>query len=64
MSEPMKCNQKGCDGPPAFRFTWPGKDEAFICAIHAIKMEQVAGAMGLYLQMVALTAEDYVKGME
>lgn len=57
----MKCNQEGCDSPPAFRFTWPGRDEACICAIHALKLRGVAGAMGLYVQMVPLTPDDYIR---
>lgn len=56
----MKCNQHECANPPAFRFTWPGKDEARICAIHAIKMRNIASAMGLYVQLIHLTPEDYI----
>jgi hypothetical protein len=56
----MKCNQSDCDSPPVFRFTWPGKDEARICAIHAVKLRGVANAMGLYVQLIQLTPEDYI----
>ena len=27
------CNQKGCDNEAMYRFTWPGRDEAGICAM-------------------------------
>lgn len=57
----MKCNQSGCDNPPAFRFTWPGRDEACICVIHALQMEAIKGAMGLYVQMIPLTPDDYIR---
>lgn len=57
----MKCNQEGCSGPPAFRFTWPGRDEACICVIDALRLQQIAGAMGLYVQMIPLTPEDYIR---
>jgi hypothetical protein len=49
-----KCNQTNCDKGSDFRFTWPGKDEAGICKEHAQKLEAVARAMGLYLQVIAL----------
>lgn len=57
----MKCNQKDpqCELPPAFRFTWPGKDEAVICTIHAAQLANIAAAIDLYLQLIPL--EDEVK---
>jgi len=36
------------------RYTWPGKDEAGICAAHRPKLQAVASAMGLYLQVIDL----------
>jgi hypothetical protein len=56
-----ECNQKGCENPAAFRFTWPGKDEAGICAIHAVKMQGITRAMGLYVQTIPLTVDDYIR---
>jgi hypothetical protein len=50
----MKCNQQGCQNEAAFRFTWPGSDEAGICAQHAPKLDAVAQAMGLHLQVIPL----------
>ena len=61
MNEMPKCNQEGCDAPPAFRFTWPGRNEAFICSIHALKAKQIAEAMGLHLQMIQLEVSDYLR---
>lgn len=56
----MKCNQTNCDNPPAFRFTWAGRDEDHICAIHAVKLRAVTSAMGYYCQLIPLTPEDYI----
>lgn len=63
---PTNCNQKGCEKPAAFRYTWPGQDEAGICLIHAEQLSAVAAAMGLYVQLIplspeaeALASEDY-----
>ena len=50
----MKCNQKDCENDAAFRFTWPGNDEAGICHEHAPKLKGVAEAMGLHLQLIPL----------
>jgi hypothetical protein len=53
----MKCNQRSCDKPAAFRFTWPGRDEAGICADHEPKLKVIATAMGLYIQVIPLSDE-------
>lgn len=55
MSE-RKCTQTGCDKPCIARFTWPGRDEAFACVSHALKLKSVAEAMGLHLQLLPLVA--------
>jgi len=47
-----------CGAPALFRYTWPGKDEAFACMIHANGILNVAEAIGLHLQMIRL---DYRK---
>lgn len=59
----LKCNQKDpeCNAPAAFRFTWPGRDEAGICIVHAVQLRNIAQAMGLYVQLIPLTAEDYLQ---
>ena len=53
-----RCNQSGCTEPGAYRFTWPGQDEAAICEKHVGKLRGVASAMGLYIQVVPLAPED------
>ena len=52
----MTCNQDKCSEPAAFRFTWPGRDEAGICATHAPRMRAITQAMGLYVQLIPLAA--------
>lgn len=54
----MTCNQKGCTQPAAFRFTWPGRDESAICSEHVKKLQDVAQAMGLYVQIIPLVAAE------
>ncbi len=49
-----KCNQTGCQEPPAYRFTWPGRDEACICEKHAPIVQNVASAIGMHLQLIPL----------
>lgn len=63
MKNIAECSQKDCDSPANFRFTWPGRDEAGICLPCAIKMQAVIGAMGLYVQMIPLTPEDYLRAV-
>ena len=46
---------ENCDEPAAFRFTWPGQDEAGICIDHVDKLQNIARAMGLHLQVIPLT---------
>ena len=49
-----KCNQDGCPLTGAYRFTWPGKDEAVICENHIGKLRDIADAIGLHLQIMPL----------
>lgn len=52
-----KCNQVGCDQPGLYRFTWPGRDESFICEIHVHKLRGTAEALGLPLQIISILDE-------
>jgi len=54
MDSERKCNQKGCQEPPAYRFTWPGHNEAFICEAHAPQLKNIAAAIGMYVQLIAV----------
>ena len=46
-----------CGKDAAYRYTWPGRDEAFICEDHSGKLRAVANAMGLPLQMIPVKPE-------
>ena len=50
-----------CNNPAAYRFTWPGRDESFICYIHAPQLLRVAEAMGMPLQMIPVHESDQEK---
>lgn len=46
-----------CAARAAYRYTWPGRDESFICEEHAAKLRAVAEAMGLHLQLIPAQGE-------
>lgn len=50
----LYCNQEKCGCPARFRFTWPGRDEAGICELHAPKLKAVAEAIGMHLQLIPI----------
>jgi hypothetical protein len=52
---------KQCTQIPIYRYTWPGRDESYICAEHAPKLDAIAGALGMYLQLIPLTDEEQLK---
>lgn len=61
---------KVCGNPAALRYTWAGRDEAFICIMCAPKLAAVSRAMGYPLQMIPVgpvfegeprTCEQHVK---
>lgn len=41
-----------CDAPATFRYTWPGRDEAVVCAEHAGALRLLAAVLGLHLQLI------------
>lgn len=49
-----KCQTNGCENMPAYRFTWPGRDEDGCCEVCARKLNGVASAMGMHLQFIVL----------
>lgn len=55
--ETPKCGQYGCTEQASHRFTWPGRDESFICDKHLPKVREVASAIGMYLQIIPLENE-------
>ena len=51
----MSDDRKRCGELAAFRYTWPGKDEAHVCVDHAQQLMGVARAIGLPLQLIPLS---------
>lgn len=51
---PMMENKNECQNKSAYRFTWPGRDESFICTEHVGHLKAVANAMGWPLQIIEL----------
>lgn len=47
-----------CKNQATLRFTWPGRDESYICNSCADKADAVAQAMGLHLQFLPVGAEE------
>ena len=47
-----------CKNKAAFRYTWPGKDESYVCNECAGGLKMLSGVMGCYLQMIPLGVED------
>ena len=47
-----------CLNQAAYRYTWPGRDESFICDEHVGKLRAVTSAMSLHLQVIPLTGPD------
>ncbi len=54
-------SKQKCNNTASHKYTWPGKDESFVCLIHCIQVKTVAEAMGMYLQMILLKSEDHLK---
>ena len=51
-------SEKECENKAAYRFTWPGNDESYICEDHSTKLKGVAAAIGLHLQLVPTLGPD------
>lgn len=47
-----------CPCAASYRYTWPGRDEAFICGECVKRLRGVAAAMGLPLQIVPLRPQE------
>jgi len=50
MKETQVCSSDGCSEVAIYRYTWPGRPEAFACLKHAVQLKRVSDAMGFYLQ--------------
>lgn len=47
-----------------YRYTWPGRDETYICSIHSVKLIRIAEAMGLPLQLIPLSEDEHFCSQE
>lgn len=54
----LYCDQVGCKEPPAYRYTWPGRDETGICEEHVGWLRQVIVAIDLALEIIPLEKEE------
>ena len=52
-----------CNNKAIYRYTWPGRDESFICERHVSWLKKVANAMGFSLQVIPLTEEQLEGGV-
>ena len=59
MSYGIICRQKDCRAYANYRYTWPGRDESYVCEPHAAKVRAVAGAIGMHLQLIPLGDADH-----
>jgi hypothetical protein len=60
MSFGIVCRQKPeCARFAAYRYTWPGKDESYICGAHSTYLLGIAKAMGVHVQLIPLTDKDH-----
>lgn len=50
-----------CQEQALFRYTWPGRDESFICLEHAQQLQGLARAIGLYLQFIPLSGDEQMR---
>ena len=48
------CKQDNCNNVATYRFTWPGKNESFICEKCSKKLLAIATAIGLHVQLILL----------
>lgn len=51
-----KCQQKAI-----FRYTWPGRNESFICLEHAKRLLDIAHAMSFYVQVIPLLGDEVLE---
>ena len=47
----MSDKKELCGELAAWSYVWPGKDRAYACPGHAIGIQNIANAIGMYLQL-------------
>ena len=53
--------EERCDRPAMYRYTWPGKDEAYCCFQHALQIQGLANAIGHHQQLIRLEPDEVIK---
>ena len=56
----MENENNTCNDKAAYRYTWAGQNEAFICEKHSHKLTAVAQAIGYYIQLIPID-DDLIK---
>jgi hypothetical protein len=46
-----------CNLPAAYRYTWQGKDEEYVCEEHVEQLHKIAEIVGLHLELFAVYAD-------
>jgi hypothetical protein len=46
-----------CEKQATLRYTWPGRDESYICDSCADKLDAVAQSIGLHIQLLPATED-------
>jgi hypothetical protein len=52
---------KTCPNEATYRYTWPGRDESYICEQHAGWLRQLTAAMGAYQQLIPIQPNQDIK---
>ena len=47
-----------CKNQAFYRYTWPGRDEDYICTEHVNMLRNISDAMGMYLQIIELDHDE------
>ena len=48
-----------CPNRASHRFTWPGREESFVCMGHSDKVRNIADAMGFLCQLHPIHESDF-----
>lgn len=48
-------DEETCQNDAAFRFTWPGYGESYICSEHARVLSSVSKGLGVYVQLIEVS---------
>lgn len=48
-----------CPNRAEYRFTWPGREESFVCMGHAEKVKNISNAMGFFCQLHPIHESDF-----